>query len=107
MNQGTLFKEELELDQLRESADLLLKRQKEFDEARRRITQERIDMETTMPPLEEVQARIQRRKHEETVSRGEVANIRRDQTRSLAMLALLLAATATLIWWGVKLMQGS
>lgn len=106
MSQGILFKEELELDRLRESEDELLRRHKEFDEARRRIARERIEMETTMPPLDEIQARIQRKKHEETVSRGEVANIRRDQTRSLLMLALLLSATATLIWWGIRLMQG-
>ena len=44
--------------------------------------------------------------HENIVSRGEVKNILRDQNRSVALLVLLLAATGSLIWWGLKLMQG-
>lgn len=107
MNQGMLFKEEEELTQLRETEGELERRHKEFDEARRRIAQERIEMETTMPPLEEIQVRMRRKKHEETVSRGEVANIRRDQNRSLLLLVLLIAATAALVWWGLRLMQGA
>ena len=107
MNQGMLFKEDLELNQLLESQGELARRQREIDEARRRIAEERAEQERTIPPLEEIQVRIQRRKHEEIVSRGEIANIRRDQNRSLMMLALLVAATATLVWWGLRLMQGS
>jgi hypothetical protein len=106
MNQGMLFKEDLELNQLLESEGELARRQREIDEARRRIAEERAEQERTIPPLEEIQARIQRRKHEEIVSRGEIANIRRDQNRSLMMLALLIAATAALVWWGLRLMQG-
>lgn len=106
MNQGMLFKEDLELNQLLESEGELARRQREIDEARRRIAEERAEQERTIPPLEEIQVRIQRRKHEETVSRGEIANIRRDQNRSLMMLALLIAATAALVWWGLRLMQG-
>lgn len=106
MNQGMLFKEDLELTQLLESEGELARRQREIDEARRRIAEERAEQERTIPPLEEIQVRIQRRKHEEIVSRGEITNIRRDQNRSLMMLALLIAATAALVWWGLRLMQG-
>jgi hypothetical protein len=102
-----LFKEDLELTQLLESQGELARRQREIDEARRRIAEERAEQERTIPPLEEIQVRIRRRKHEEIVSRGEIANIRRDQNRSLMMLALLIAATASLVWWGLRLMQGS
>ena len=107
MKQATLFKEDLELDELIENSAELDRRRRELAEAHRRIAEERAEQERTIPPLEEIQVRMKRRRHEETVSRGEVANIRRDQNRSLMMLFLLTAATASLIWWGVRLMQGS
>jgi hypothetical protein len=106
MKQATLFKEDLELDELNENSAELDRRRRELAEAQRRIAEERAEQERTIPPLEEIQVRIQRRKHEETVSRGEITNIRRDQNRSLMMLFLLVAATASLIWWGMRLMQG-
>jgi hypothetical protein len=107
MNRTTLFKEDLELDQIRETDQQLAQRQREFAENRKRIAQERIERESMMPPLDEIQARIERKQHEQIVSRGEVANVRRDQNRSLMMLVLLVAATCTLIWWGMQLMQGT
>jgi hypothetical protein len=47
------------------------------------------------------------RQHEQLVSRGEVANVRRDQNQGLLLLLLLLAATAALVWWGLQLMRGA
>ena len=107
MSRTTMLNEELELDQLRETEQHLLQREKEFAENRRRIAQERIERESMMPPLDEIQVRIQRKQHEQIVSRGEVANVRRDQNRSLMLLFLLITTTCTLIWWGMQLMQGS
>ena len=59
-----------------------------------------------MPPLAEIEERRLRRKHEDVVFRGQVANIQRDQGGSFQLLVLLLAATGSLIWWGMKWMQG-
>jgi hypothetical protein len=106
MGRNTLFKEDLELDRLRETEQQLLEREREFAENQRRIAQERIERESMMPPLDEIQARMLRKQHEEIVSRGEIANVRRDQNRSLLLLLLLVTATCTLVWWGLKLMQG-
>jgi hypothetical protein len=106
MSRSTLFKEDLELNELRETDQQLLRRQKECAEIPKRIAQEIRDRDTTMPPLDEIQERAARKRHEQTVSRGEVANVLRDQNRSLLLLVLLLAATAALIGWGLKLMQG-
>jgi hypothetical protein len=105
MSRSKLFSEELELDLLRETEQQLLQREKEFAENRKRIAQERIERECMMPPLDEIQARIQRKQHEQIVSRGEVANVRRDQNRSLMLLFLLVTATFSLIWWGMQLMK--
>ena len=107
MAQKSQFKEELELDLLRETEQQLLQREREFSENQKRIARERIERESTMPPLDEIKMRERRRQHEEIVSRGEIANVRRDQQRSLLLLILLVITTATLIWWGIRLMQGT
>ena len=106
MSRSHISKEELELDQIRAAEQELRQREMEFSENRNRIARERIERESMMPPLDEIRTREERKHHEQIVSRGEVANVRRDQNRSLMMLFLLVAATCSLIWWGITLMQG-
>jgi hypothetical protein len=106
MSRGKLLKEDLELNALREKEQQLLLQQKEYAEIPKKLALELKERECTMPPLQEIEERKRRLAHEELVSRGEVANILRDQNRSLMLLILLLTATGSLIWWGVKLMQG-
>jgi hypothetical protein len=107
MSQDTLFKEELELDQIRETQQQLQERKREFAENQKRIARERAERESMMPPLDEIQIRRSRKEHESNVNRGVITNARRTQNRSIVMLLLLVMATASLIWWGVRLMQGS
>lgn len=106
MSRSTTFKEDLELDQIREREEELARLKREFEENHRRIAEERSERERTIPPLEEIQSRMERIRHEQSVTRGEIANVRRDQNRSIVLLVLLLAATGTLIWWGLRVMQG-
>jgi hypothetical protein len=106
MPRSTLLKEDLELTELRETEQQLLLRQKEYAEIPKRLAQEAKERECTMPPLAEIEERRRRIEHDQIVSRGEVTNILRDQSRSFMLLVLLLTATGSLIWWGVKLMQG-
>lgn len=106
MSRSTLLKEDLELNQLREAEQRLLLLQKECAEIPKKLAQEQKDRECTMPPLADIEDRIRMKAHGDLVSRGEVTNILRDQSRSLMLLLLLLTATGTLIWWGIKLMQG-
>lgn len=106
MSRGTLLKEDVELNQLREAEQQLLLLQKECAEIPRKLALELKERECTMPPLAEIEERRLRRQHEEIVSRGQVTNILRDQSKSFVLLILLLTATGTLIWWGMKLMQG-
>ncbi len=101
-----LTAEDQELLALRQSEQELMRRQKEFADLPRKLAAEMLERERTMPPLPEIAERKRRREHEENVSRGEAKNIVRDQRRSLVLLFLLLTATATLIWWGLQLMQG-
>ena len=107
MRRNTPTQEQLELDQIHETELQLLQREKASNEYRKRIAEERKDRECMMPPLEEIQVRLDRKKHEMSVTRGEVANELRTQNRSLLMLVLLVTATCTLVWWGLKLMQGN
>lgn len=103
--QQTQIKEELELNQLLATEQELLQREREFTKNQERIERERIERERTMPPLDEIQMRARRKQHEQIVSRGEVANIKRVQNRSLVLLLLLLLTTAALICWGLQLMK--
>ena len=106
MSRSHPLKEDLELNQLREAQQQLLLRERECAELPRKLAQEQKDRECTMPPLAEIEDRRRMKEHSQLVSRGEVTNILRDQNRSALLLLMLLTATGTLIWWGLKLMQG-
>ena len=106
MSRTSRTMEDLELAKIRATEQELLKRERQSTANRQRIAREQSERQSTMPPLEEIQVRTQRIQHELTVSRGEVANMLRTQNRSLLLLLLLVTATGTLIWWGLKLMQG-
>jgi hypothetical protein len=106
MTQGTLFDEHRELDELRRAEQQLQQRQKEFAELPKKIEREKKERDCTMPPLEDIKERERRKRYEESVTRGEIANLQRAQRRSLGLLLLLIAATASLITWGLRLMQG-
>lgn len=107
MSRNIPSQEQLELEKIRETELQLIERERASNEYRKRIAEERKDRECMMPPLEEIQVRLERKKHELCVTRGEVANELRTQNRSLLMLMLLVTATCSLVWWGMKLMQGS
>lgn len=106
MARKKLSNEDLELQKLRETEQQLLRLQEECAKIPGKLAQEQKEQECTMPPLAEIEDRRRRKMHDDMVSRGEVANILRDQNRSLSLIFLLLAATGSLIWWGLKLMQG-
>lgn len=108
MSRANRSKEDAELDQIRETEQQLEARQKVFTESKKRIAEERIERERTMPPLEEIEIRTRQRIFEEqVVSRGQAVNLLRTQNRSLLLLFLLVAATCALVWWGFTLMQGT
>jgi hypothetical protein len=106
MSRATVLKEDLELSALRQAEQQLLLLEKECAKLPKKLALEQKERECTMPPLAEIEERRRRVAHEEIVSRGEAKNILRDQNRSIALLILLIAATGSLVWWGIKLMQG-
>ncbi|NQW99471.1 hypothetical protein HQ447_02340 [bacterium] len=106
MSRGVPLKEDLELNEIRQKEQQLLLLQRECAKLPKKLAQEQKDRECTMPPLAEIEERVRRKAHENIVSRGEITNIQRGQNRSVMLMLLLLAATGSLIWWGMKLMQG-
>lgn len=106
MSREKIFTEEHELDEVLARQQELRKRLAEFERNRVEIERNRAERECTIPPLDEIQDRERHRQHEQLVSRGEIANVRREQNQGLLLLLLLLAATAALVWWGLRLMQG-
>jgi hypothetical protein len=106
VKQGRVFKEDLELDSLQRSEREIIRRQRQIDEEAKRIQREKIESNCTLPPSEEIKLRAKMKEHHEMLmTRGEVANLRREQNSSLFLFLLLVAATAGLVWWGLKLMQ--
>ena len=65
MSRSTTFKEELELDEIREREEELRRREWEYAESQRRIAEERSERERTIPPMEVIQERIDRKRHED------------------------------------------
>jgi hypothetical protein len=106
MSRIKAIKEDQQLRKIREAEERLRQMEREYAEIPKRLEREIKERECTMPPLAEIQERQHRRYHEEKASRGEVANCLRVQNRSILLLILFLTATASLIWWGFKLMQG-
>ncbi len=96
--------DELDLFQLAEVSRELVEQRKSLEDRRKRAEQERIEREWTLPPSDVVDASRAQKSHNEAVSWNEIHNVRREQGKSLFMLVLLIVMTATLIWWGLRLM---
>lgn len=107
MKRSMQFQEELELDEVLVKQQELQNRIREFERTQREIELSRAENEATIPPLMDLLERERMRQHQDLASRGEIANVRRDQNQGLLLLFLLLAATSALIWWGLQLMRGS
>ena len=107
MSRSALSKDDLELDLLRETELELTRLQQEIADIPRRLAEEKKEWENTMPPLAEIEERRRRREYDQQlISRKEFSNVLRDQNRSVMLLLLLITATGTMIWWGMKLMHG-
>ncbi len=68
-----------------------------------KILREAQEQAATLPPPDDLADRRRLREFEEKASRTQIRNERRTQGKSLLLLVLLLAATAMLVSWVVKL----
>ena len=106
MARKSKLKEDAELQEIRQAELLLNQRHRECVELPKKFALKIHELETTMPPLAMIEDRRRELHHLDIVTRGRAANVLRDHNRSLTLLFVLLAATGSLIWWGVQLMQG-
>lgn len=107
MKKNAMNPDELDLFQIAEAGRKLEERRKALEESKRRDEEERSDLENTLPPSDVVGGRHRQNEHQNVVSRSEVREVRRKLGKALLMLALLIATSAILIWWGLELMRGS
>jgi hypothetical protein len=107
MSVPTILQEELELQHCEAEAQLLAKKLEQARELPQRLAREKLAHENTMPPLDRV-GEITRRKHyeQQMATSAKTRNLLKTQTRSLLLLFLLILATAALIAWGFRLMNG-
>lgn len=107
MSSPTILQDELELKYCEEEAQRLTKELEQAREVPRMIAREKLARENTMPPLERVKE-ISRLKHyeQQMASSAAARNLLKTQTRSLLLLLVLTLTTASLIAWGLRLMNG-
>lgn len=63
------------------------------------------DRMRTLPPPSEIQDRLREKKFMDQLSRGELKNEMRNQTKSGFLLLLLILATLALGWWIYQTVQ--
>lgn len=103
-----IFKEDIQLNQIRERQQELKRLEMEYARHRLHIALQRQEQERTIPPPDDLDARAGRKNYETLmVTRRALSNEKREYQRSMMLLLLLLAATASLVWWGITLMRAA
>ncbi len=103
-----IFKEDIQLDQIREKQQELKRLEMEYARHRLHIALQKQEQERTIPPPDDLDARAGRKKYESLlVSRGAFSNEKRAYQRSMFLLVLLVAATVSLVWWSITLMRAA
>lgn len=107
MNAPTLTDEELELQRCEAEARDLERQLAEVRELPKKIALERQDRENTMPPFERLAELRRILEHEAGIAtRREARNLQIAQNKSILLILTLVAATAALVAWGIRLMNG-
>jgi len=83
----------------------LTEKERQLQEIPERIRREKREKEMLLPPDPNLEERLRaKRHHEKIVTRGQVENAVREHDRSLILLILLTACTASLLWWAYQAM---
>ena len=107
MKTPSLFKDEAELKSIRQQHKLLLQAEKDLAGMPKKIRQEKIEQERTMPPLDGLEERERLNKYEQDLAtRKHHRNVMKAQSRSLLLLFMLLLCTAALIAWSWRILNG-
>jgi len=84
-----------QIEQLQDFVEHGPEREREAEEERMR----------TLPPPSEIQDRLREKKFMDQLSRGELKNEMRNQTKSGLLLLLLILSTLAIGWWIYKTVQ--
>ena len=103
----SLFKDEAELESIRELQKELLLQEKICADLPKKIARERMERERTMPPLQSLKEREQLNQYEQALAtRRQYRNVVKAQSTSVLLLFMVIIATAALSAWSLRLMQG-
>ncbi len=106
MKTPSLFKDEAELESIREQHKLLLQAEKKLADMPKKLRSEKLEQERTMPPLPGLEERERLNQYEQMLAtRKQYRNVMRAQSMSFVLLFMLLTATAALIAWSLRLMN--
>ncbi len=106
LKQGNLFEEDHELIALRAEEKKLAEVHRELVKLPAKLESDKRDRDATMPPMAEIKERQDINRFEEILSRGQIENVLRTQRHSLGMMLLLAAATAMMLFWAYRIMNG-
>jgi hypothetical protein len=105
LKQASLFDEDYELKALREKERKLAEAQKEYQKLPALLAKQKLENDSTMPPMAEIRERQKFNRFEESLSRGQIENVKRTQRQSIGMTILLLAATVLMVMWALNMMS--
>lgn len=106
MKTPSLFKDEAELESIREQHKLLLQAEKKLADMPKRLRDEKLEQERTMPPLSGLDERERLNQYEQMLAtRKQYRNVMRTQSVSILLLFMLLLATAAVIAWSLRLLH--
>lgn len=88
-----------DFDRLQQDELELWQRSKELEERQRQLSIQRKEDEATLPPLPDILDIKKTAEYEIASSRGEIKNLRKEQSRNFFIMLLFLAATITTAWW--------
>jgi len=98
--------DEFDMSQLQKEDQALRARDNELAETQRILASARSDMDSTLPPSDLIQSIGRRKAHDQLATKGQVTNAKREEKHNLLLVVALIAATATLVWWGLKIIHG-
>lgn len=106
MKTPSLFEDEAELESIREQERQLVLAAKAYADLPKKIERERIERERTMPPLHSLEERERLNQYEQALAtRRQYRNVVKAQSTSVLLLFMLVAATAALVAWSLRLME--
>lgn len=96
-----------ELAQVQRSKEQIAAEIERLKQLPEKIRQEQRDRMNTLPPTDLIEHTIKENEFEKLATRGQVINSKREVTRHVWVMLLLLFAVAAMVWWAYRAMERS